>query len=387
MKVSIVHYGGENHYLLGLVTGLKQFDGLVIEVVGSDNSEKLFEWTNILTHKNLRRSIDPARPKIKKITNLILFYFRLSFYFLTSDADIFHFQWETNLFIIDRMIFVPILKLRKKKVIYTAHNADNEGRSEKKTLLNRLTINFFYMNFDAIIAHTKKVKLEIMQKNNIKDDRIFVIPHGINIIPKKKLSKKAALDFLNIGNSKKVLLCFGAIEPYKGIDLMLKALIKLIEIDESYFLIIAGRCLNARYLKELEEIIKENNLGPYLKFVNKFIPDEEISYYLNAADVLVLPYRAIYQSGVLFLAYSFGTPVIATNVGSFSEDIIEGKTGLIAEPNNIHSLANKINEFFNSNLFIDKENVQNFIIKNAEEKYSWNKIGALTYNLYKSVFN
>jgi glycosyltransferase involved in cell wall biosynthesis len=383
MKVSILHYGAENHYLLGLVTGLKQFDDLIIEIVGSDNSEKLFEWNDRLVHRNLRKSIDPARPKLKKAINLLLFYFRLLLYCLLSNADIFHIQWETNFFIIDRLIFVPLLKLRGIKVVYTAHNADNEGRGEKRSILNKSTLAFYYSKLDAIIAHTPKVKFEIEQRFKIPSSKIEVIPHGINIINKTPISTIEARKYLGIDNNKKVLLCFGAIEPYKGIDLLLKSLNNLIKKDNSFYLVIAGRSLNKNYLEELESLITQNNMKPHIKFVNKFIPDDEVSYYFNAADSLVLPYRSIYQSGVLFLAYSFGLPVIATDVGSFSQDIIEGKTGFLAEPKNIDSLSNKIKEFYKTDLFYEKECTREFIIKYAEEKYSWDKIGKLTYDVYK----
>lgn len=385
MKVSILHYGGENHYLYGLVTGLRQFDDLVIEIVGSDNSEKLFTWNKDLIHRNLRHSIDPTRSKIKKIINLILFYFRLISYCIWSNADIFHIQWETNLFIIDRLLLVPLLKLRKKKVVYTAHNVDNEGRDEKKTLLNKLTIKFFYRQFDAIIAHTPKIKNEIEQRFKIASNKIEIIPHGINIIPKSGVSKEASREFLNINSEKKVLLCFGAIEPYKGIDILINSLKILLENDKRYFLIIAGRSLNKNYFLQLDKLIKANKLQLYIKFDNKFIPDNEIEYYFRAADCLVLPYKAIYQSGVLFLSYSFGLPVIATRVGNFENDILEGKTGLLSEKNNPNDLANKIENFYQSNLFLDANKTREFIINYAKEKYSWEKIGELTYKVYQSI--
>jgi len=382
MKVSILHYGAENHYLLGLVTGLKQFDDLIIEIVGSDNSEKLFEWNDRLVHRNLRGKVDPARPLLRKVVDFINFYFRLFIYYLRSDSDIFHIQWEARAIIIDRFIFLTILKLRKKIAIYTAHNVSQDGRNGKTGILEGMTKGYLYKQLDAIIVHTNKGKFELENRFKINGSKIIVIPHGINIINKKSMSMEEARKRLEIDNNKKVLLCFGNIEPYKGIDLMLRSLKNLVEVDKSFYLVIAGRSVNKNYLEDLEKIITENNLQSNIKFVNKFIPDDEISYYFNAADVLVLPYRAIYQSGVLFLSYSFGLPVIATDVGSFSDDIIEGKTGLLTEPNNIDSLSNSIREFYTTDLYIKKEYTRDLIKKYAEEKYSWYKIGEITYKLY-----
>src|SRR5208337_1565687 len=84
-----------------------------------------------------------------------------------------------------------------------------------------------------------------------------------------------------------------------------------------------------------------------------FIPDEETEVYFKAADVLVLPYRHIYQSGVLFLGYSFGLPVVAADVGSLKDDIVEGNTGFVFRPEDPVDLARTIQRYFASDLFAD----------------------------------
>src|SRR5207244_6644981 len=83
----------------------------------------------------------------------------------------------------------------------------------------------------------------------------------------------------------------------------------------------------------------------------QFIPDNEVELYFKAADVLILPYTDISQSGVPFLAYSFGLPVIATDVGALRDDIIEGKTGLVCAPRNPKVLAHAIRAYFSSELY------------------------------------
>ena len=82
-----------------------------------------------------------------------------------------------------------------------------------------------------------------------------------------------------------------------------------------------------------------------------YIPDDETEVYFKAADVLVLPYRHIYQSGVLFLGYSFGLPVLAADVGSLKDEIIEGKTGFVFRPEDPVDLAKTIEQYFASDLF------------------------------------
>ncbi|MBK8185454.1 MAG: glycosyltransferase [Candidatus Competibacteraceae bacterium] len=87
-------------------------------------------------------------------------------------------------------------------------------------------------------------------------------------------------------------------------------------------------------------------MGQYVVKRINFIPDDEVEIFFKSADVLILPYKAIFQSGLQFLAYGFGLPVIATDIGSFREDIIEGKTGMICRSEDADDLADKIHAFF-----------------------------------------
>jgi glycosyltransferase involved in cell wall biosynthesis len=106
--------------------------------------------------------------------------------------------------------------------------------------------------------------------------------------------------------------------------------------------------------------------------------------YFKAADVLIVPYIQIFQSGVPFLAYSFGLPVIATDVGSLREDIVEGRTGFVCRPQDSSDLANAILRYFESELFRDLENRRSDIQQYANERYSWEKVAAITTSVYSN---
>jgi glycosyltransferase involved in cell wall biosynthesis len=109
--------------------------------------------------------------------------------------------------------------------------------------------------------------------------------------------------------------------------------------------------------------------------------------YFKAADVLVLPYTHVFQSGVLFLGYSFGLPAIAADVGNLKEEIIEGETGFIFKPRDPVDLARKIDNYFNSELFGDLENRRDQIRKHANEQYSWDKVAAITNAVYSNLLS
>ncbi|HXC35986.1 MAG TPA: glycosyltransferase, partial [Candidatus Acidoferrales bacterium] len=117
----------------------------------------------------------------------------------------------------------------------------------------------------------------------------------------------------------------------------------------------------------------------------EFIPDDETERYFKAADVLVLPYTHIFQSGVLFLGYSFGLPVIATDVGSLKDEIVEGRTGFVCRPKDPMALAKAIQSYFCSDLYKNLESRREDIKGYANERYSWCKVAAITTNVYAQV--
>jgi glycosyltransferase involved in cell wall biosynthesis len=101
--------------------------------------------------------------------------------------------------------------------------------------------------------------------------------------------------------------------------------------------------------------------------------------------VLVLPYRHIYQSGVLFLGYNFGLPVLAADVGALKDEIIEGKTGFVFKAEDPVDLARTIDRYFASDLFANlpsrRQNIRDF----AAERHSWDVVGRLTVNVYENL--
>jgi D-inositol-3-phosphate glycosyltransferase len=117
----------------------------------------------------------------------------------------------------------------------------------------------------------------------------------------------------------------------------------------------------------------------------EYIPDDETEIYFKAADVLVLPYRYIYESGVLYLGYSFGLPVLAADVGSLKDEVVEGKTGFVFRPEDPTGLAKSIERYFASDLYESLEKNRQAIVNYAMERHSWNTVSRVTLNVYKSV--
>jgi glycosyltransferase involved in cell wall biosynthesis len=207
-------------------------------------------------------------------------------------------------------------------------------------------------------------------------------------VPNTALTGAAARRQLGLGERDKVILFFGYIAPYKGLEFLVAAFDELARGDKNYRLIIAGEPKTPKdkdYWKRIKETISRSTAGDQVIQKIEYVPDAETELYFKAADVLVLPYVHIFQSGVLFLSYSFGLPVIAADVGAMRDEIISGKTGDIFEPEKVPALAATLRKFFASDLYLELDRRRQAIRDYADEKYSWKKIAALTTAVYASV--
>jgi glycosyltransferase involved in cell wall biosynthesis len=119
----------------------------------------------------------------------------------------------------------------------------------------------------------------------------------------------------------------------------------------------------------------------------EFIPDREVEIYFKAADVLVLPYRNIYQSGILFLAWSFGLPVLASDVGSLKDELVEGRNGFVFKPEDSTDLASTIERYFKSDLYAHLDQRRNEIRNDATRRNSWDAAARTTMEVYTELLD
>jgi glycosyltransferase involved in cell wall biosynthesis len=232
------------------------------------------------------------------------------------------------------------------------------------------------------------MKLELVKEFGIAEEKITVVPHGINdVIPEAKITRLDAKQQLGFGLHEKILLFFGNIAPYKGLEDLIRALAALIEEDQ-FRLVIAGPVKDKgceSYWRELEKMITDLRLSDYVQKEVRLIPDEDVGVFFKASDVLILPYKRIYQSAVLLLSYRQGLPVIAADVGSLREDIVEGQAGLIFRAGDPADLAAKIRAYFASDLFRDLESNGQRIREYGDNRFSWEKNVDSTFAVYQNL--
>jgi D-inositol-3-phosphate glycosyltransferase len=189
---------------------------------------------------------------------------------------------------------------------------------------------------------------------------------------------------LGVRDGEKTILFFGALRPSKGLEYLVAAFKRLTGESNKYRLIIAGERKKGfeAYVDSIRATIqKDFTSGEVIEKV-QYVPDADTELYFKAADVLVLPYTKVFQSGVLFLAYSFGLPVIATRVGSFEDDVMVGSTGFLCEPCDPVDLAETIGAYFESELFGSLETQRKRIREYVRTQHSWDFVGETTRDLY-----
>jgi glycosyltransferase involved in cell wall biosynthesis len=131
------------------------------------------------------------------------------------------------------------------------------------------------------------------------------------------------------GNPDLLLLTFGAIRPYKGVDIALDAL-TLVDRDLHVRLVVAGRAWGGA--RELRERVRDRQLGDRVEIRDRFVPNDEAALLFSASDASLLPYRSASQSGVVPLSFTYGRPVIATRVGGLPAAVTDGVDGILCEP-------------------------------------------------------
>lgn len=219
---------------------------------------------------------------------------------------------------------------------------------------------YFIKPIDAFVTMSAKVMNDL---KNFSSKPAKQIVHPLYDNFGEAVPKSEARTYLNIPQQEQIILFFGFIRKYKGLDLLLEAMSKLKTKSSNIKLLIAGEFYEDR--KEYDALIEKLNIADSLILKTDFIADSEVKYYLSAADFVIQPYKNATQSGVTPLAYHFEKPMLVTNVGGLPDLVPDKKVGLIAEPDPV-SIASKIEELYQlgEDYFLPH-------LREEKKKYSW----------------
>jgi glycosyltransferase involved in cell wall biosynthesis len=365
--------------------------GISVDFIGSDKLDAPeLHRSPLIAFLNLRGDQNEDAPLLRKVVRILSYYARLASYVPRSQAQIFHLLWNNKFEHFDRVVLMLYYRLFWKRVVFTAHNVNTRKRGGHDSWFNRFTLRIQYRLCNHILVHTAAMKRELVTDFGIAPERVSIIPFGINNTNRKtSLDRVGARTKLGIAPMEKMILFFGQIAPYKGLEFLVTALARLIPSLPEVRLVIAGKVKKGfeGYWKPIQTEISRPGLQDRVIARIQHIPDDDIEIYFKAADVLALPYVDIFQSGLPFLAYSFGLPVIVTDAGSLREDVIEGDTGMICRPRSAADLAEAMMAYFRSELFRDLEWRRAMIREFAMQRYSWAKVAAITVAVYSQLLD
>ena len=315
-----------------------------------------------------------------RILRLRMIFLKAVLSFLWHRPHIIHFQWVADP--TEDYYFIVLLQLLRFKVIYTAHDVVPH---EHDTPENRTAFHRIYQRVDKLIVHAENIKKEIMELFNIDKNKIYVVPHGSNelFVNHQNLSKKAARQLLGIPLEKRVILFFGLIRRYKGLEYLVEAFQEVKKSVGNVMLLIAGQiCGEPEALRYYSNLIGQLACRDDVMCINDYIPLEKVKNYFSAADVVVLPYVRASQSGVLLLAYAAGRPVIVTDTGGLSEVVESGRSGYVIPPKDVKALVCAITEIMQEPTLLEKMGTYAKYL--AETTYSWKSVTLRTMDVYRS---
>jgi glycosyltransferase involved in cell wall biosynthesis len=386
--VAVFTGGIDRPYAYGLSLALA-LKGVKLDVIANRELESPeIHAQPTVTFLALHGDLRQAASLTSKLLQHLAVYGRMIRYAATAKPRIFHILWNYKFQLFDRTLLMLYYKFLGKRIVLTAHNVNAAARDGNESMANRLSLKIQYRLSDHIFVHTDKMKAALHSDFGVPEKAVSVIPFGVNnSVPDTDLTSVEAKRRLGLDSQDKAILFFGRMRPYKGLDYLVEAFHQIALGDKSYHLIIAGEPKkdSVRHWREIQDSIKRKEIGDRVIQEARFIRDEETEIYFKAADVLVLPYSQVFQSGVLFLAYSFGLPVIATDVGSLRDDIVEGRTGYVCQPCDAMDLAKSIERYFASDLFKTLERRRAEIKAFAGMRNSWELVGDKTCEIYAQL--
>ena len=247
-----------------------------------------------------------------------------------------HVQWAM-LPQVDAIAFRAIRRAGAR-LVYTVHDIDPHYGYWRRRLLPTRPL---YRLADDLIVHTEANKATLCATASLPESKVHVLRQGgLTGWTSPPIPREAARRALSLPPSDPLLLFFGGIKPYKRLDFLLEAMPLILSQHPTARLLIAGHPAEpfARYQQAIDRLGLGSRVVKHLAYV----PEQEVARYFCAADVVTLPYIEADSSGVLMSAYTFGRPVVATDIGGFRELVEQHGSGCIVPPTDVRAFSQAV---------------------------------------------
>jgi glycosyltransferase involved in cell wall biosynthesis len=266
------------------------------------------------------------------------------------------------------------------KAVATVHDVEAFQASGKSPWMQRLA----YALCERLVVHNRVSRDELASRTGIASDRISIVPHGSYLgYVQPALEKQTARAALGLGGSdEKVILFFGQIKEVKGLDLLLKAFAKARADMGKVRLVIAGKVWKDDFSR-YQALIDRHALADRVSLVIRYIADEEVAAFYGAADLVALPYRRIYQSGVLLMAMSLGVPVLASDLPGMTEIVTDGENGFLFKTGDADDLARRLALVMHDDA--GRARCAQHALADMRARFDWTVIGGQLLRVYSAV--
>lgn len=366
-------HGGMNYYDYGLAQGLKQA-GVCVSLYTSEGTiaPENADYTCNFFFRGIYGSTNKYIRGLRYARGLFASLFNARI----TKKRIIHYHFFKSGFI--ELNSLVLAKLFGFSVAVTVHDVESFDKADD----NYFSKLVFYIP-NGLIVHNQASFNELIKKHPNTILKTQIIPHGNYLLTNSEVAD--GLEFRErkcISKTAKVFLFFGQIKEVKGLEILIDAFAMVRKTRDDVVLIIAGKVWKDDFSK-YSLLIESLGLRRFIVLDIRYIHDNEVAAFYAASDFVVLPYKRIYQSGVLLMAMSYSKPVIVSNLLGMTEIVEDNLTGFIFEANNAHSLAATMIRALNSNASIP------FIVNNAMNKmrgkFSWGSIGKETANFYSRL--
>jgi glycosyltransferase involved in cell wall biosynthesis len=295
---------------------------------------------------------------------------------ICANGELLHAQWWSLPLSPIYMIVCLGFRLRRKPVVFTIHNV----QSHKKHFLYRFVTKVVLRLGSYFIVHSKPHIAQLIKYYSIPPERVIQIPHGpLDFHVQNDMDRNLVRSEMGFHTHEKIILLFGAIRPYKGVDTALKAFAKVVARIPEARLVIAGKLWERweRYWRLIERLGIGDNIKTYLRY----IPSGEVWKFFTASDLVILPYHHFdAQSGVGATAISFRKPIIVSDVGGLPELVVDRR--YVVPAKNPAALARTI---VNCMQDTDQFAQMSDGAKSVAEKMAWPAIAKKTWDIYRNA--
>lgn len=365
---------GVSAYTSELVRALAARQDIALEFLGF----------NALYPKLLYPGGDPteaARPRLSipniEVRRALSWYNPLSWIWagLTFQGAVLHVQWWSYALAPVYLTVMALARLRGRPVLLTLHNVRPHEGGRIQRLLNEAVLRFAH----HFVVHTRNSADTLLRVYPRAEGHLSIVPHGLLLlVGRNGVSRVKARALLGVPQNRIVLLAFGNIRPYKGVDVLLKSLRKVLDAGHDVGLVIAGQPWGS--FRPYEQIINDLDLRDHVDTRLTYQSDEDVELLFSACDVAVFPYKDFdAQSGAASLALGFGVPIVVTDVGGLTE-IADDHA--VVPPNDVQSLADVLQEMAAHKALCSKLASHS---RAVAKSLDWEVIAEETADLYRSL--